>query len=223
MEGTRAKILNLLQKRGHETVDGLAKSLGLTSATVRRHLDILQRDHLIAYEEVRKKTGRPEYSFFLTESGHEVLPKHYHRMLGRLLREISSFNPREIERKGGQQILTLAFQRLSQQVLRQHLKYWEGHDGKGLQERLSTLLEVLRAEDFLPEAEEANGMIRIMLHNCPFRYVALGNTSVCNFDSSIISSILQLPVSKEMSIQEGDRCCTYVASVSARELAPSTS
>ena len=212
MEGTRAKILDLLQREGQETVDGLAKSLGLTSATIRRHLDILQRDRLIGYEEVRKKTGRPEYSFSLTEGGHEALPKRYHRMLNLLLKEISHQSPEEIGNKSGREILSSAFQRIGQEVVGQHEKEV---DGKGLPERLAVLLNVLQDEDFFPEAEDSEGVIRIRLLNCPFRYAALDNKVVCDFDSTIISTLLQAPITHETCIQNGDRCCTYLANVGA--------
>ena len=46
MEGTRLRILEHLQQE-NQTVGGLATIMGLAPATVRRHLDILQRDHLI--------------------------------------------------------------------------------------------------------------------------------------------------------------------------------
>ena len=48
----------------------MAQAMGLASATVRRHLDILQRDHLVSWTEARRQTGRPHYVFFLTENGH---------------------------------------------------------------------------------------------------------------------------------------------------------
>ena len=54
MEGTRLRILQLLQRNSCDTVDGLAKSIGLAPATIRRHLDILQCDRFVSFEEVRK-------------------------------------------------------------------------------------------------------------------------------------------------------------------------
>ena len=90
MVGTRLQILVTLQRNGRETVENLARSLELVLATIRHHMDILQRDHLISFQEVKRPTGRPEYSFFLTEAGHEALPKNYGRLLDSLFQEISS-------------------------------------------------------------------------------------------------------------------------------------
>jgi len=50
MEGTRHRILQQLQKKTNDSVGGLAGSMGLAPATIRRHLDILQRDRLVAFE-----------------------------------------------------------------------------------------------------------------------------------------------------------------------------
>ncbi len=70
LEGTRLKILNILRSQGSVTVEDLAKDIGLASSTIRRHLDILQRDQLVAFDQVRRKLGRPEFAYRLTEHGH---------------------------------------------------------------------------------------------------------------------------------------------------------
>ena len=104
MEGTRVRILMTIQRNGQATVEGLAHSLELAPATIRRHMDILQRDHLIAYREVKKPTGRPEYSFSLTEAGHDVLPKDYQRLLSALFKEMASLCDSVIPAKAGIQL-----------------------------------------------------------------------------------------------------------------------
>ena len=92
------------------------RRIGLAPATIRRHLDILQRDKFVAFEEIRKKTGRPEYSFFLTAGGQETLPKGYDRLLNQVMQLMSSATAQDIEGMNGSQVLELVFQRLSDQV-----------------------------------------------------------------------------------------------------------
>ena len=140
MEGTRLRILQLLQKNGNDTVDGLAQAVGLAPATIRRHLDILQRDRLVAFQEVRKKTGRPEYSFYLTEGGQEALPKDYDLLLSMMIQELAGLNVGETDGKDGNSILALVFQRLSNNVWS---KYEGEVSGKDLEYRLATLLRLL--------------------------------------------------------------------------------
>ena len=154
MEGTRLRILQLLQKSHSETVDGLVRTIGLAPATIRRHLDILQRDRLVAFLEVRKKTGRPEHSFYLTEDGHEALPKDYDRLLGMVLQEMSSLTVEDTRAKNGPQILETIFVRLADDVAQSHK---EELVGGSLSKRLATLTRHLAKDDFFPETEVVEG------------------------------------------------------------------
>lgn len=221
MEGTRLRILQLLQKNGRDTVDGLAHSIGLAPATIRRHLDILQRDRLVAFEEVRKRTGRPEYSFFLTNEGQEALPKDYDQLLTLVIQEVAALTTEDTRDRNGEQVLGLVFQRLSRRVSDRY----EGQlAGKDMEHRLSILVQVLKEQDFFPEAEVVEGTLRIRLLNCPFRSVALQNNSVCAFDSNLISTMLDLRLTQEACIHNGDSGCIYKAHAFAREpTAPSAS
>ncbi len=211
MEGTRLRILQLLQKNGSDTVEGLSRRIGLAPATIRRHLDILQRDRLVTFQEVRKRTGRPEYSFHLTEQGQEALPKGYDRLLGMIVQELSLLTPQEVGSQSGPDILKLVFQRLSSQVFREYESQVSGQD---LEHRLATLVELLSDADFFPEVEVGDTAIRIRLLNCPFRSVALQNRAVCSFDSNLISALLKVQPSRDECIHDGATGCTYTTAIS---------
>ena len=210
MEGTRLRILQLLQRNVNDTVDGLARAIGLAPATIRRHLDILQRDRLVAFEEVRKKTGRPEYSFYLTEEGQEALPKDYDLLLNMVIQELSGLSAEDTTGRDGEQILAVLFQRLSDKVWS---RYEREVSGKDLEYRLDSLMSLLREGDFFPEAEVVEGTLRLKLLNCPFRTVALQNKAVCSFDSNMISTMLDIAPRREECIHDGDSGCMYTADI----------
>ena len=214
MEGTRLRILQLLQKNLNDTVDGLARAIGLAPATIRRHLDILQRDRLVAFRQVRKKTGRPEYSFFLTDEGQEALPKDYDILLNMVVGELSRLSAKDTQGKDGSGLLAMIFKRLSE-------KAWSGYKnevaGKDLKRRLSTLMALLEQQNFFPEVEVVEGTLRIKLLNCPFRSVALENKAVCLFDANLIASMLDLDPEREACIHDGDSGCTYTATIGLQE------
>ena len=214
MEGTRLRILHLLQRNVTATVDSLARSIGLAPATIRRHLDILQRDRLVAFEEVRKKTGRPEYSFYLTERGQESLPKNYDLLLNMLIKEIADLSTEDIGRRDGEQVLEMVFQRLSANVWSDHEDQVRGED---LPSRLAALVRLLDERDFFPETEVSEGVLQIRLLNCPFRAVALNNNAVCTFDSNLMSAMLDIDLERRTCIHDGDGGCVYAAPVDDRE------
>ena len=206
MEGSRFRILQQLQKKTNDTVGGLAGAMELAPATIRRHLDILQRDRLVAFKGVRKKTGRPEYSFYLTEDGHQALPKSYDVLLRLLVDELGQMTATDLAGMDGRSVLETLFTRLSAQVGKQ-VQHESG--SASLNERTASLLEILDAEEFLPEAEFVDGKVQIKLLNCPFRTVAMANNAVCDFDHKVITDILGLEMSRTSCIHDGDPCCIY--------------
>lgn len=207
MEGSRLRILRLLQRQEHASVEQLSKEMELASATVRRHLDILQRDQLVSFAQVKKKTGRPEHTYYLTETGQETLPKDYSSLMSRLLEEMSSLSREEVSGLGGDGVVELAFQRMAEHTVE---RVTVG-SSDSLHERIARATDVLEAEKFEPSVEESNGSVRISLHNCPFRAVALKTATVCAYDRLVLSSILGSDVKLEQCMRGGDEACCYVA------------
>ena len=205
MEGSRLRILKLLQRHNRATVDWLSKEMGLASATVRRHLDILQRDQLVTFDQVKKKTGRPEYTYHLTEVGQETLPKEYDRLIVRLLNEISSISKSDSRNLDGTGVLNLAFQRMADRTLSE----MSTNALTTTKHRLAAAVAFLEKEKFEPEMQETNGSVRILLHNCPYRSVALGNRAVCTYDHLVLSRILGSEAVQQGCIGANDDVCCY--------------
>ncbi|MFW6174294.1 MAG: helix-turn-helix transcriptional regulator [Chloroflexota bacterium] len=200
---TRDQILEILQRRETQTVLGLAGELGLAPTTVRRHLDILQRDGLVTFTEVRKGAGRPEFSFSLTEPGQEHMPKRYEQLLSGLVSRISRMSADEISGKSGAEVLDEALTELADDAIHEH----GAAPGGGLE----ALVEVLRERDFAPEVSDIgdDGTVSISLMNCPYRSVAVDNPSICQNDTALMERMLQAPAERVACITRGDSCCTY--------------
>ena len=214
MEGTRLRILQLLQQSGHVTVEGLATGIGLAPATIRRHLDILQRDRLVGFDEVRKKTGRPEYSFYLTEDGQESLPKGYDRLLGMVVNEVGRLTAEDVQGSDGTQILHNVFIKLSQQTASDKVTT----DGQGFAQRVKSLVSLLEGEDFSPSMHKNGDYLELRLMNCPFRSAAKESQSICSYDYHLIASVLNVDVSRTESIRDGAGGCTYRIFASKEEV-----
>ena len=202
MEGTRDRIVQILQQRGAATVDGLSKALGLAPATIRRHLDILQRDRLVTFIQVRKSTGRPEYSFSLTETGHEALPKGYAMLLSDLVEELGALSGDEVDSRPGSELLDLALTRIGKRAAAEY--------GGADVDVIQTLQTVLEDRSFAPEIERRETGLYIRVTNCPFRSVARSDSAVCTFGKSLISAIVGCEVRQEAGIAQGGQHCSYV-------------
>jgi predicted ArsR family transcriptional regulator len=204
MERSREKILRLIQEAGAVNVETLAGKLGLAAATVRRHLDILQRDGMVEYVEVRRHTGRPEYSFSLTERGHESMPKAYDALLTGLLQEIGTRQSGELDGKSGRDVLKESFESLGRKAA-------AGYMSRASHDPVAAVVQALKDRDFAPDAVRIPGGLRLKLANCPFRSVAMVDQAVCAYDSTLIASVLGSQVRREGCVVEGVTRCTYVA------------
>lgn len=221
MEGTRLRILILLQREDQATAEQIAQAVGLSYATVRRHLDILQRDRLVAYKVARRRTGRPEHVYFLTEAGQEALPKQYHRLLSLLLQELRNpLHPEPAPSANGQNLLTHLLLRVSEHILEEQ---GNSFAEKPLAERVSLLRQILQEEQFSPEVEQTEGSVRLRLLNCPFRAVSLENEAVCCLDADLISRVLGAPALREEWLHRGNHTCTYLVQLKPASLRRSPS
>ena len=200
MDGTRLSILNSLQRRP-ATVDQLSAELGLAAAAVRRHLEILQRDRLVDYEPVRKKPGRPEHLFALTEDGQELMPKRYHLLLQRILQglTVSANGSGDAAVKG---LLTL----VARTMVEEHRS--RAMDGEET-DRIALLRRILEDEQFSPVITDSPDGIQVTLHNCPYRGVANQSDVICTLDRELIAEVLGAPVSSTARINLGHPLCTY--------------
>lgn len=198
---TRDRILVLIQSRESETVSGLAAEFGLAPATIRRHLDILQRDGLVTFTEVRRGTGRPEFSFSLTERGHETLPRHYSHMLGQLISTLASLGPESLQKRSGKQLLDDVLETIARESV-------DKRDAVGA--GVASLIDMLRDQDFAPEVSEHEGGVAISLMNCPFRSVAMRNPQLCTYDTAVIANVIAAPIERVACLTEGDPFCKYL-------------
>ncbi len=112
MSVSRDNILTIIRQNNGVNVDGLAREMQLAPATVRRHLDILERDGLVDHSEVRKPTGRPQYSFHLTEKGHDSVPKDYSRLLNELVSDIKGMSSEALGGRSGDDLLKESLARI---------------------------------------------------------------------------------------------------------------
>ncbi len=203
LQNTRTHILEIVQSRQGETVAGLSRELGLAPATVRRHMDILQRDGFLTYEEVRHGTGRPEHVFSLTDSGHEELPKDYDSLLSELVSELASVTEEETAGRSGEELVEYALANIAHRAAEPYIRE-NGADP------VEALRQLLTDRDFAPEVEVTESGVRITLNNCPFRLAAKDNPGICAFDTGLISGVLNSEARREACIRLGDQCCSYV-------------
>ena len=206
VSGTRQRILDAIREQGSMSVEQLAQALELSAAAIRRHLDILQRDHLVYFRQGSKKPGRPEYIYVLTEAGHEAGFRDYPKLLTLLLNNIKGLSSTDLAEKEGSEVLNLLMDRVSDHLNATHL----GSIASSSDSRLSKLESALSQQGFAPRIDRTDGHAEIHLCNCPFRAAAMCEESVCRADQRLISSIMGVEPERQTCIRDGAAQCTYL-------------
>lgn len=184
----------------------MAQALGLASATIRRHLDILQRDHLVSWTEARRPSGRPHYVFFLTDTGHERLPRQYDVLASLLLHTLTSLTSQETHSRTGAQLVDMAMSRVGHLLADQYRQMVTGAD---LGQRVRQVAEVL-GQDTQSDWEKTDDGFQVHAYNCPFQRVAVTNPAVCLAHQQMLSDLLGAEVRRTESLAQSDPRCTYI-------------
>jgi DeoR family suf operon transcriptional repressor len=206
VEGTRNKIMDILRRRHEATVEELTKALELAPATVRRHLDILQRDGYVKVRPVRRETGRPHYAFSMTEAGEQLFPQHYVRITNRLIEEIMALAPEDTSGKSGKELAGVIFERMTDRLAR---TYGPRVDGATLAERVQQASRLLANEGLTIEAQPDGEGFLLLGHGCPCRRLSAKDIDACSHDRRLLSALLKAEVEPAPDAANGEGFCAY--------------
>lgn len=201
MQKTREEILHILKTRGPSTVDELSEALGLTSVTVRHHLEILRNQDLVDEPEPlrRQGPGRPQYLYRLAEGAEQVFPSSYDVLAAELLREIRSVLPQE-------EIDALT-DRVAQRIANQAYVSRE----MDFESRLEAVVDFLNERGYMASTErDEEGHAILYIYNCPYDRLTQRSGVPCDIDTRLLSILLNRKFNRVKHAAKGDQHCTYV-------------
>ncbi|MEI6136445.1 MAG: winged helix-turn-helix transcriptional regulator [Chloroflexota bacterium] len=190
-DGTREEILAILRRRERVGVEELATDLGLAGATVRRHLDVLQRDNYVSVTQVRGHTGRPRHLFSLTEAGADLFPHHYVRLTQRLLGEIVGLEASETAGRSGADIASLVFEKMAERLAADYAPRVTGDTPEA---RVRSAVRLVADEGIDFEVVARGGDVRLLGRGCPCTRLAGEREASCDHDRRMLERILGVRV-----------------------------
>ncbi len=208
MSVSRDNILIIIRQNNGVSVNEISREMHLAPATVRRHLDILERDGFVDHTEVRRPTGRPQYSFYLTEHGHESFPKDYGRLLGELVSEIRNTPAEDIDGRSGQDVIVDSLTRIGQKRATEY--------GQGRQP-VDAVRAAFEAGGYDPIFEKSDAGLKIRITNCPYRQIVAEDGIICTVDRSLVQVLLGDNVEHRQEMNPGSNECTYEMSTAQLE------
>ncbi|MFD9486552.1 helix-turn-helix transcriptional regulator [Streptomyces sp. NPDC059991] len=206
---TRNRVARSILDHGPSTVADLAKRLGLTQAAVRRHLDALVADEVVASREQRvygaRTRGRPAKVFALTDCGRDAFDQSYDKLAVDALRWI------EKSAGGGAagEEAVVAFARA--RIESQSEGYREAVEAAPPEARTEALAKALTADGYAATARSAPLPGRgeqLCQHHCPVAHAAEQFPQLCEAETEFFSRLLGTHVQRLATIAHGDGVCT---------------
>ncbi|UOA08229.1 metalloregulator ArsR/SmtB family transcription factor [Methylobacter sp. S3L5C] len=190
----------LLEKKAGLSIDEVATALDISRNAVQQHFIVLERDGYIQPGVLNKTAGRPVRSFILTEAGINSFPKQYAWFSELMLTDMKN----EIGSEAFQRYLHRLGSNLSQTLLPQF-------EGKQTNERIEALLKVMDSLGFDariitdPDRNEPT----IEARNCIYHDLAQKHEEICEFDRTLISSLLDKNIDHVECMAKGGAVCCF--------------
>ena len=213
MEQTRDAATRILQERGTSTAGELAEAIGVSTGSIRRHMDIMVSEGLLETELVRQQRGRPVTRYSLSMAGEEETSgSSYSRLLDRIYPALASLDADEVSGRDGVEIVNLLFDRVSESVARLHAPRVTAEE---IGERVQQVTTALQAEGILDVIEQRDEMIVLRNTACPVRSCAEGTHAMCDADRNTIELLIGMPVLQSSTVASGGEVCEYVVQMPA--------
>ncbi len=203
MQDTRQQILEIMKRHGEVTVQELSNELGLTSVTVRHHLEILRSEGYISDPEVRRsnKPGRPRYVYHLTSTAADLFPNNYSGLASALLGSIEEcMLPEERD-----ELLERAAQRIAQRA--------GSLPGKP-EERVESVVTFLNQQGYVSrweKDEEQDQRYLVYVSSCPYFHVSQTFSETCQIDRHMVQLLAgpNSSVERLQAITDKSGLCVY--------------
>jgi len=184
----------LLENKAGLSIDEIAAALAISRNAVQQHFTALERDGYIQTGGLNKTAGRPVRAYILTEAGINSFPKQYAWFSELILSNLKE----EMGSEAFQRYLHKLGVSLSQNLLPQF-------EGKPSGERIDELLKIMEQLGFQAKAVDSS----IEACNCIYHDLAQKHEEICEFDRTLISSLLDKEIDHVECMATGGAVCRF--------------
>lgn len=195
----RGAILQLLKQRPGVTAQELATALDVSAVAVRKHLDALDREGLVAVQIRRQRMGRPTYVYTLTSAAASLFPQAYRPMLLDVLHDLATA-------EGEHSVKGL----LEKRSERQRLSYEAQLEGLPLSGRVRELARLRNEDGYMTSLDEEDAAFVLREYNCPIEDVSRQFRQACGCEVDLFRHLLGIERIEQIeTVQNGQSCCAY--------------
>ncbi|MBW8183441.1 helix-turn-helix transcriptional regulator [Shewanella nanhaiensis] len=198
---TSEKIIQLLKTQGPQTAKVLATELSLTTMGVRQHMQALEDEGDVSFEDIKASRGRPTRVWSLTVKSNSHFSDRHEELSVQLIDSvINVFGDSGLDKlisHREETSLAMYQERLSVE--------------KTLLGKLNALVELRTAEGYMASVEQEDDFYWLLENHCPICAAASRCLNFCRSELKQFQTLLQedASVSREEHIIEGARRCAY--------------
>ncbi|WP_269583101.1 helix-turn-helix transcriptional regulator [Roseibium sp. Sym1] len=198
---TRTRLLNALKSSGPQTAADLAAGLDVTTVAVRQHLDGLNRENLVDFEDLKGAVGRPKRVWALTAAGHQQFPDNHSNLILGLLNGMS-----EIFGDEGLDKLIAHREAQSRKSYQKALSAVQDLPGK-----LDVLADLRNQEGYMADVVDEGDAYLLIENHCSICAAATACQGFCRSELNLFKEVLGPEVSVERTEHQlsGGRRCVY--------------
>lgn len=200
---TRQRVVRSILAAGSATAADLASELDVTPAAIRRHLDALVEEGLIASRDARHSArgrGRPAKEFVITELGRGRFDQQYDELAMHALRFLAQTG-------GDDAIKAFAQQRVSF-IERDYAAVAAANPDFSPAQVLAKVLSDEGYEAGVRHLPLAASGEQLCQQHCPVSHVAHEFPQLCQAETEAIAKVVGSHVQRLATIAHGDGVCT---------------
>jgi len=199
MPSSRERILHVLKTKGPQTAAALARRLGMTAVAARQHLEPLEAEGLVAYDETPKGVGRPAREWRLTEKGTGLFPDSHGELAVAMLTSM-----REAFGETGLDQLVALRTKAQIRAYRKRVS-----PRAPLHRKVAALAAIRREEGYMAEWSRAGKGFVLVENHCPICAAARTCQGLCAGELELFQAVLGARVERTEHILGGARRCVY--------------
>ncbi|UPQ88142.1 helix-turn-helix transcriptional regulator [Vibrio sinaloensis] len=195
------KILQTVKREGAVTAKQIADELSMTTMGARQHLQALEDDGLLAFEDLKVKVGRPTRHWSLTQKGHAQFADRHGELTIQVIEAVESLFGSDGLQKVADEREAQTYQFYASQL----------EQCRTLEQKLARLVELRQQEGYMAEFEVKDKGFVLIENHCPICKAATRCPSLCQSELNIFQRLLGegYTVSRSEHIVSGERRCVY--------------
>jgi predicted ArsR family transcriptional regulator len=198
LQGTKARLLELVKRLGSPTAQALAQELEISVPAARKHLCDLQEAGLVnSHIEKPCGRGRPQHVYLLSDRGESTFPKSYATLCSDVLKHV--------EQLFGEGAVLQVLDARKAELYKRLSPMVQG----SVAQRLERLAQTLQEAGYAAEILHEDGAWYLVERNCPALKVAREYSQMCESELKLYTELLGVPVVRETRIACGAAECRY--------------